>query len=110
MERFKTLLSFLGRCLPHLLIINSLILITFVLIDRVNNAMNFIDNSMTKGLLLITCVVAVASAVLLIIRQRHDLPTVEDEQYIDDEEFRPHDEISPDPASESDAETEGDAQ
>ena len=94
MERFKTLLSFLGRCLPHLLIINSLILITLILIDRVNAAMNFINNSLTKSMLFITCVVAVFCAVLLIIRQRRELPDGKPEQYIDDEALYFHDESS----------------
>ena len=43
--------------LPHVAILICNMYIVFYLIDRVNTAMNFIDNGLTKGLLLILCVV-----------------------------------------------------
>ena len=47
----------LRRLLPHAAILICNMYIVFFLIDRVNNAMNFIDNRLTKGLLLALCVV-----------------------------------------------------
>lgn len=45
------------RLLPHAAILICNMYVVFFLIDRVNTAMNFIDNRLTKGLLLILCVV-----------------------------------------------------
>lgn len=75
MKRLSKLFDLLFRGLPHLLIIFSLMLLVFVVIDYFNSAMNFINNSMTKTLMFVTGVIAITSAVLLIIRQRRDLPS-----------------------------------
>ncbi len=48
----------LRRLLPHAAILICDMYIVFFLIDRVNTAMNFIDNRLTKGLLLALCVVS----------------------------------------------------
>ena len=40
------------RLVPHVAIVIAGMLVVFFLIDRVNKAMNFIDNGLTKGLLL----------------------------------------------------------
>ena len=46
------------RVLPHGAILIANMFIAFYLIDRVNKAMNFIDNGLTKGLLLVMCAMA----------------------------------------------------
>lgn len=43
--------------LPHVAILICNMYIVFYLIDRVNTAMNFIDNGLTKSLLLVLCAV-----------------------------------------------------
>ena len=48
----------ISRMLPHCAILICNMYIVFFLIDRVNTAMNFIDNGLTKGLLLIMSLVS----------------------------------------------------
>lgn len=50
------------RLLPHAAILIGNMYVVFFLIDRVNPAMNFIDNGLTKGLLLVLCAVALVNA------------------------------------------------
>ena len=45
------------RLLPHAAILIGNMYVVFFLIDRVNPAMNFIDNGLTKGLLLVLCAI-----------------------------------------------------
>ena len=52
------MLNRIKRLLPHAAVLICNMYIVFFLIDRVNSAMNFIDNRLTKGLLLILCVVS----------------------------------------------------
>lgn len=47
--------------LPHAAIVLANAYLVFFLIDRVNTAMNFIDNNLTKGMLLAMCVLAVVN-------------------------------------------------
>ena len=56
------MLKKLERLLPHGAILICNMYIVFFLIDRVNQAMNFIDNGLTKGLLLILCAIALFNA------------------------------------------------
>ena len=55
----------LRKILPHAAIIMSVMYFVFFFIDKVNSAMAFINNDMTKVLLLILCVISVINAVLL---------------------------------------------
>lgn len=50
--------------LPHGAILIANMFIVFFLIDRVNTAMNFIDNGLTKGLLLVMCLIVLCDALL----------------------------------------------
>lgn len=56
------MLKKLLRLLPHVAMLICNMYVVFFLIDRVNPAMNFIDNGLTKGLLLILCAVALYNA------------------------------------------------
>ena len=56
------MLKKLERMLPHAVILICNMYIVFFLIDRVNQAMNFIDNGLTKGLLAIMCAIALYDA------------------------------------------------
>jgi len=54
----------LRAMLPHGAILIANMYIVFFLIDRVNTAMNFIDNGLTKGLLLAMCLIVLADVLL----------------------------------------------
>ena len=51
--------------LPHAVILICNMYVVFFLIDRVNPAMNFIDNGLTKGLLALLCAGAAIDALAL---------------------------------------------
>lgn len=53
------------QLLPHGAILISNMFVVFYLIDRVNKAMNFIDNGLTKGLLFVMCLIALFDALTL---------------------------------------------
>ena len=61
----------LRKILPHAAIILSGMYLVFFLIDRVNSAMAFINNEITKHLLLVLCAISVLNAIFLIYDQRH---------------------------------------
>lgn len=56
----------LAGLLPHVCLILSLMMITFVITDRYNRAMAFINNDITKALLLILALLVIVQSVLLI--------------------------------------------
>lgn len=60
----------LRKLLPHAAIILSGMYLVFFLIDRVNSAMAFINNDITKWLLLALCAISVLDAVYLIRDER----------------------------------------
>ncbi len=60
----------LRKLLPHAAIILSGMYLVFFLIDRVNSAMAFINNGITKRLLLALCAISVVEAVWLIRDER----------------------------------------
>lgn len=57
----------LRKILPHAAIILSVMYFVFFCIDRVNSAMAFINNDITKWLLVILGVISIYNAVLLIV-------------------------------------------
>ena len=62
----KRLFEKLAGLLPHVCLILSLMMITFVITDRYNRAMAFINNDITKALLLILAVLVIVQSILLI--------------------------------------------
>ena len=60
----------LRKILPHVSIVLCNMYIVFYLIDRVNSAMAFINNSLTKALLLVLCVISTINASYLILDER----------------------------------------
>ena len=56
----------LRKLLPHAAIVISAMYFVFFFIDRVNSAMAFINNGITKGLLFALCVIAIINAIRLI--------------------------------------------
>lgn len=62
----KNFLEKLAGLLPHICLILSLMMLTFVITDRYNRAMAFINNDITKSLLLVLAILVIAQSVLLI--------------------------------------------
>ena len=60
----------LRKILPHVSIVLCNMYIVFYLIDRVNSAMAFINNDITKALLLILCVISTVNSSFLILDER----------------------------------------
>lgn len=60
----------LRKILPHAAIILSIMYFVFFCIDRVNSAMAFINNDITKWLLVILGVISIYDAVLLIVEDQ----------------------------------------
>lgn len=58
------------KILPHAAIIISLMYFVFFFIDRVNTAMAFINNDMTKALIFVLCIISIVNAVLIIADDR----------------------------------------
>lgn len=67
MRRYK-----ISKILPHIAITISFMLMTFVVIDYFNSAMNFINNDATKILMFVLSLVSVINSILLIRLQRKD--------------------------------------
>lgn len=59
---------FLKKCLPHLTLIFSLMMLTFFIIDSINPSMAFLGNSITKTLLCIFSVLTLILSLLSILR------------------------------------------
>ena len=60
----------LKKWLPHVAILLANMYIVFFVLDRVNRAMAFINNSITKFLLLILALVSIFNACMLIHERR----------------------------------------
>ena len=63
----------LRKVLPHAAILLSNMYIVFYLIDRVNSAMCFIDNRITKALLVLLAVISTVNASFLILDERRKI-------------------------------------
>lgn len=60
----------LSKLLAHSAIVISLMYFVFFFIDRVNSAMGFINNNITKVLLFILCVLSICNSIRLIALDR----------------------------------------
>ncbi len=70
MKRFmKTLLGLV----PHVLIVLSVMMITFVITDYYNRSMAFVNNGITKGLMVVMSVLVIVESVYVIYRMRKDM-------------------------------------
>lgn len=67
------MMSVIKKFLAHCAIIISGMYIVFFLIDRVNPAMGFIDNDITKPLLLALALIAIINAIQVIAAERKKL-------------------------------------
>lgn len=64
------MLARIWQLLPHASILICNMYIVFYMIDRVNTAMCFIDNGLTKGLLVIMCLISILNSIILIMRSQ----------------------------------------
>lgn len=62
----KRMLSAIFGAIPHVMIVLSVMMITFYITDRYNRPMAFINNDITKALLLAMSVLAIIQSVYLI--------------------------------------------
>ena len=67
------MIAVLRKLTAHSAIIISGMYIVFFFIDRVNSAMCFIDNNITKALLLILSLLSIINAILVIAQCRKEL-------------------------------------
>ena len=58
------------KALPHATIIVAVMFLVFFVIDRINEAMNFIGAEISKWLLFLFCLMAIATSVVLLAEQR----------------------------------------
>lgn len=65
----------LADLLPHASLILSLMMITFLITDKYNRAMAFINNDITKTLMLILAVLVIVQSVLMIRDSRRRIRT-----------------------------------
>ena len=65
--------NIIAAALPHLCIILSCMMLTFLVIDHYNSAMVFINNEITKGIMFVLAILTVINAIMLIVRQRRDV-------------------------------------
>jgi len=63
----------LRKILPHVAIVLSNMYLVFFAIDRVNSAMSFINNNITKILLVVLCIISTINASFLILDQRRKI-------------------------------------
>ena len=63
----------LRKLLPHVAIVLSNMYLVFFAIDRVNSAMSFINNNITKILLVVLCIISTINAAFLILDQRRKI-------------------------------------
>ena len=70
----KKLLSFLYRALPHTVLILSLMLLTFFVIDLFNESMGFLNNTVTKYLVGITSLLTAILSIITVIRHETKYP------------------------------------
>ena len=65
-------MKYITKILPHFCIILSGMLLVLLIIDKFNSKMNFIDNDITKNLMIILTVTATVCSIMLACRQRRD--------------------------------------
>ena len=66
----KKVLIFLRGLLPHITIALAVVLLALFILDQFNRAMTFINNSITKWMLAVFCVLVIIQAILFIIELR----------------------------------------
>ena len=83
----KKIVSALRAVLPHATLILSLMMLTLFIIDRVNEAMAFLNNDLTKWVLAVFALLTAVLSVLTILRdeRRHRRAAREDRNKREDD-------------------------
>jgi len=58
------------KTLPHVAVVLSLMYVVFFIIDMLNQSMGFINNTYTKVIMLVLCMISIINAVLLLWHER----------------------------------------
>ena len=72
MKTAKKILSIIEALLPHINIALGLVILTLLITDRFNRAMNFINNDITKSMLALYCVLVLAESIISYYRGRKE--------------------------------------
>ena len=70
MKVIKKILLLFASALPHLNISLGIVMLTLLITDRFNRAMNFVNNDITKSMLIGFCVLVIIESVIYCYRQR----------------------------------------
>ena len=70
MKIINKLLGYAASALPHINISLGVVLLTLVITDRFNRAMNFVNNDITKGILAVFCLLVIVESIIYSYRQR----------------------------------------
>lgn len=70
MKIIKKILALAAAALPHLNIALGLVMLTLLVTDRFNRAMNFVNNDITKFMMIGYCVLVIAESIIYSYRQR----------------------------------------
>jgi len=70
MKIIKKMLAVFAAVLPHLNISLGIVMLTLLITDRFNRAMNFINNDITKFMLMAFCVLVIIESLIYSYRQR----------------------------------------
>ncbi len=65
-------MKYLERFLPHLCLVTAVMLIVFLVTDYFNRAMAFINNDITKTILMVFSILVITESVVLIVYQRRN--------------------------------------
>lgn len=67
----KRILSLIASALPHINIALGITMLALLVTDQFNRAMNFINNDMTKTLMIIYCVLIIIQSVIYSYNRRN---------------------------------------
>jgi hypothetical protein len=65
-------MKMLKNIVPHVGIILSVVFIVFLILDEYNPTMNFVNNSISTGMLLVLCAVSLINAICLVVIGRRE--------------------------------------
>lgn len=69
----KRILSLIASALPHINIALGITMLALLVTDQFNRAMNFINNDMTKTLMIIYCVLIIIQSVIYSYNRRNKI-------------------------------------
>ena len=70
MKILRKICSLAAAALPHVNISLGVVLLTLLVTDRFNRAMNFVNNDLTKAVIAVFCIFVIVESVIYSYRQR----------------------------------------